>query len=516
MTTPKTRLRLKGLTKAYPTIVANDDVSLSVEPGEIHAVLGENGAGKSTLMKMIYGVTQPTAGQIFWEGQQVSIRSPAMARGLGIGMVFQHFSLFESLTVAENTCLSLSNGQTPAQAAEALLKAAERYSLEVHPDKFIHDLSVGERQRVEILRCLLQDPRLLILDEPTSVLPPQAVEGLFTMLRRLSSEGCSILYISHKLQEIQTLCHRATILRGGRVVAECVPQNETAASLAALMIGRETEAISRPSQSGAGSFIFTTDHLSLTSPDPYGTHLQEITIRLKAGSILGIAGVSGNGQRELLWALSGETRAKRAEAIAVNGQGIGQLGPAARRRLGLCVVPEDRLGTGAVPDMTLEENGLLTGVYTQNMVRHGLIDHEKTLGFAQQCIDGFDVRCSGPKANANALSGGNLQKFIVGRELLQTPRVLVCSQPTWGVDVGAAALLRQSIRNLADQGAGVILISEDLDEIFELSDDIAVLFEGRLSDPLPITEVSPERIGLLMAGLWSKDAETASQSVVAG
>jgi general nucleoside transport system ATP-binding protein len=516
MRSQETRLTLKGLTKAYPTIVANDDIHLSVEAGEIHAVLGENGAGKSTLMKMIYGVTQPTAGEIFWKGQRVSILSPAMARRLGIGMVFQHFSLFESLTVAENASLSLGNGESPAQAAEALRKAADRYNLEVHPEKFIHDLSVGERQRVEILRCLLQDPQLLILDEPTSVLPPQAVEGLFAMLRRLASEGCSILYISHKLQEIQALCHRATILRGGRVVAECVPQNETAASLAALMIGRQTEAVSRPSESKASSLIFTADQLSLPSPDPYGTHLQDITIRLRAGSILGIAGVSGNGQRELLWALAGETPVKQAQAIRIDHHAMGRLGPAARRRLGLCVVPEDRLGTGAVPEMTLEENGLLTGVYTQNMVRHGLIDHDTTSRFAQQCIEGFDVRCSGPKANANALSGGNLQKFIVGRELLQRPRVLVCSQPTWGVDVGAAALLRQAIRDLADQGAGVILISEDLDEIFELSDEVSVLFEGRLSEPLPIGEVSPEGIGLLMAGVWSKGRDMAAGNSARG
>lgn len=510
MTASKARLILKGLTKAYPTIVANDRISLSVDAGEIHAVLGENGAGKSTLMKMIYGVTQPTSGQIVWEGEPIAIRSPAMARSLGIGMVFQHFSLFESLTVAENTSLSLGKGQTPTAAAEALLRAADRYGLEVHPEKFIHDLSVGERQRVEILRCLLQNPRLLILDEPTSVLPPQAVEGLFAMLRRLATEGCSILYISHKLQEIQALCHRATILRGGRIVAECIPQNETAASLAALMIGRETEAISRQENTAARNQIFATHQLNLTSPDPYGTHLRDIAIDLKAGEILGVAGVSGNGQRELLWALSGETRCERPDAIRINGSAIGRLSPAARRRLGIAVVPEDRLGTGAVPDMTLEENGLLTAVYTQGLVRHGLIDHEKTTEFAQRCITGFDVRCSGPKASANSLSGGNLQKFIVGRELLQAPLVLVCSQPTWGVDVGAAALLRQSIRNLAQKGAGVILISEDLDEIFELSDQIAVLFEGRLSSPLPLTQVSPEKIGLLMAGLWSQDAEAAS------
>ena len=504
MKPPVPRLQLQGLTKAYPTLVANDQISLTVEAGEIHAILGENGAGKSTLMKMIYGVTQPTAGQIFWEGTPVSIGSPAIARSLGIGMVFQHFSLFESLTVAENTSLSLGPGHTPSSAANALLQAAARYGLEVQPEKFIHDLSVGERQRVEILRCLLQDPKLLILDEPTSVLPPQAIEGLFAMLRRLASEGCSILYISHKLQEIQVLCDRATILRAGKVVAECRPQEETAASLAALMIGRDTEPLPKRPPAVSTGTVFAAEGLRLISPDPYGTHLDNISFTVPQGKILGIAGVSGNGQRELLWALSGETRCPRPEMLQLNHEPIGHQGPAARRQRGVCVIPEDRLGTGAIPAMTLEENGLLTAVYTQPMVRHGLVDQKATNAFAQECIAQFDVRCSGAQALAGSLSGGNLQKFIVGRELLQTPQLLVCSQPTWGVDVGAAALLRRAIQSLAQQGSAVILISEDLDEILELSDEVAVLFEGKVSAPMPASEASPERVGLLMAGVWQE------------
>jgi simple sugar transport system ATP-binding protein len=421
-------------------------------------------------------------------------------------MVFQHFSLFESLTVAENTSLSLGAGHTPRHAAEALLQAAARYGLEVAPEKYIHDLSVGERQRVEILRCLLQDPKLLILDEPTSVLPPQAIEGLFAMLRRLASEGCSILYISHKLQEIQVLCDRATILRAGKVVAECRPQDETAASLAALMIGRNTEPLPRRAPAVSTKTVFAAEGLTLMSPDPYGTHLDNISFAVPQGKILGIAGVSGNGQRELLWALSGETRCPRPEMLQLCQEPIGHSGPAARRRLGMSVVPEDRLGTGAIPSMSLEENGLLTGVYTQPMVRHGLVDQKATHAFAKACITQFDVRCSGAEALAGALSGGNLQKFIVGRELLQTPQVFVCSQPTWGVDVGAAALLRRAIQSLAQQGSAVVLISEDLDEILEVSDEVAVLFEGRLSPPMPASEASPERVGLLMAGVWQAQA----------
>ena len=514
-------LELKKLSKVYSGFKANDEISLCVAAGEIHAVLGENGAGKSTLMKMVYGVVQPTAGQILWRGNPVKVASPMAARRLGIGMVFQHFSLFESLTVAENTQLFLDDGQSLTSVRGALQDLSSRYGLEVQPDRHVHDLSVGERQRVEILRCLLQSPKLLILDEPTSVLTPQEVERLFVMLERLSSEGCAILYISHKLQEIQRLCHRATVLQAGRVTGSCSPSQETQAALVAMMIGAaggSTPSAGMPSTSSTQELKtkageahrlpgltpgLTVKDLSVTTSDPFGVSLKNLSFSVEPGEIVGIAGVSGNGQRELLKALSGEVRLDNPDAILINGLPSGCLSVSRRRRHGLCVIPEDRLGTGAVPDFSLSDNALLTGLYTKSLLsRLGLIRHHAVDAFAREIISGFNVKTRSEQSPARSLSGGNLQKFIVGRELLQQPSVLVCEQPTWGVDVNAASQLRQALRGLRLQGCAVLLISEDLDELFELSDRIMVAFQGRLSPAQPTSASTPESLGLLMSGVW--------------
>ena len=514
-------LALHQLTKVYPGLTANDQVDLSVLPGEIHAVLGENGAGKSTLMKMVYGVVQPSAGQITWRGRRVRIASPMEARRLGIGMVFQHFSLFESLTVAENTQLFLNDGRSLNEIHQSLTELSASYGIDVSPSRHVHDLSVGERQRVEILRCLLQAPKLLILDEPTSVLTPQEVDRLFTMLRRLSAEGCAILYISHKLQEIRSLCHRATVLQQGRVTGRCDPSQETESSLAEMMIGKanamaivtrqpreSAPADSVPRSSPSQGDGLVVRNLSTESSDPYGVSLRDISFQVRPGEILGLAGVSGNGQRELVQALSGELRLPMtmASAIQIQGQPAGQWPVARRRRAGLCVIPEDRLGTGAVPDFSLEENALLTGLYTQPFVSSfGLLRYSEVQSFAQRIISRFRVKCQSTQSPARSLSGGNLQKFIVGREVLQQPCVLVCAQPTWGVDVGAAAELRQALKNLRDSGCAILLISEDIDEIFALADRVVVAFEGRLSSPQPIEQTSTTDLGLLMAGVWQGD-----------
>ena len=307
------RLRLSGISKSYPGVVANDAIDLVVLPGEIHAVLGENGAGKSTLMKIVYGVTKPDAGTIAWEGEEVVIASPADARRKGIGMVFQHFSLFETLTVAENIALALDERMKPAVLAARITEVSNRYGLPIDPNRLVHSMSVGERQRVEIVRCLLQEPRLLIMDEPTSVLTPQAVLILFETLRRLSAEGCSILYISHKLDEIRALCHSATVLRGGRVGGTAVPAEESNESLARLMIGGDLpECHLTPNPTG--EVRIAVRHLSLATSEPFGTTLKDIDVSVRSGEILGIAGVSGNGQKELLAALSGEKTVSDAQA----------------------------------------------------------------------------------------------------------------------------------------------------------------------------------------------------------
>ena len=497
------RLELRGVTKIYPTVVANDDVNLKVVPGEIHAVLGENGAGKSTLMKIIYGVTKPDRGEMYWEGKHVEVSKPAEARRLGIGMVFQHFSLFETLTVAQNIALGVDEPFDLEQLSGRISEVSHRYGLPLDPKRLVHSLSVGERQRVEIVRCLLQEPKLLIMDEPTSVLTPQAVRTLFETLRRLADEGCSILYISHKLEEIRELCHSATVMRGGKVTAQADPRQETATSLARMMIGRELPVYEHSAAKGDGTSRLVINGLNRRSDDPFGTDLKDLHLKVKGGEILGIAGISGNGQQELLLALSGEKPLDRSDAAAIkiDGHNVGHLNAAARRDLGLTFVPEERLGRGAVPPMSLSENSLLTG-HRNGMVRFGLINNNKVREFAEKCVQNFDVRCGGIQAAAKSLSGGNLQKFIVGREILQKPNVLIAAQPTWGVDVGAAAVIRQELIDLRNEGLAVLVISEELEELFEICDRIVVIAEGRLSPVKPTAETDMEEIGMWMSGLF--------------
>jgi ABC-type uncharacterized transport system ATPase subunit len=496
------RLRLAGITKVYPSVVANDAVDLTVMAGEIHAVLGENGAGKSTLMKMIYGVTRPDAGEIVWEGRPVQIHSPSAARKLGIGMVFQHFALFETLTVAENIALALDENVTPAQLAPRIRAVAEQYGLPLDPQRLVHSMSVGERQRVEIVRCLLQSPRLLIMDEPTSVLTPDAVQKLFESLRRLAADGVSILYISHKLDEIQSLCDKATVLRAGRVSGIANPREETARSLAELMIGRELPTCQLAPRA-PGEVLLAIERLSVASGDPFGTDLKDIELALRAGEIVGIAGISGNGQQELLKAISGELPTASAGAVRLLGQDAGRLDAASRRKLGFSFVPEERLGRGAVPDLSLADNALLTGYVAgagTGMVRRALVRRGAVRAFADKVIERFKVKCGGAQSAASSLSGGNLQKFIVGREIALAPKVMVVAQPTWGVDVGAAMLIRQAIIDLRDQGVAVLVVSEEVEELFMMCDRIAVLAGGRLSRAVPAASTTINQVGVWMSG----------------
>jgi simple sugar transport system ATP-binding protein len=494
---PVPRLELSDVTKAYGPLVAVDGVSLAVAPGEVHAVLGENGAGKSTLMKILYGVVQADAGRVLWDGEPVAITTPTAARRLGIGMVFQHFSLFPSLTVLENLVVSLPAGRSAAAIATAAEALAGQHGLAVDLRRTVDTLSVGERQRVEIVRCLLQDPRLIILDEPTSVLTPQAVEELFALLRALAGSGCSILYVSHKLHEVRALCDSATILRRGRVVDRVDPRGETDASLAERMLGSVVPPPSRRVGAATPRDRLAVRGLDRPAETAHGVALRDVDLTVRAGEILGIAGIAGNGQAELLEAISGEWRGP-AEAVMIEGAPAGALGPVERRRLGLVAIPEERLGHGAVPSMTLADNALLTTAH-RGLVRHGLIDRRAAAAEATRCIRDFDVRSGTPRTTAQALSGGNLQKFIVGRELSQAPGVVVAHQPTWGIDVGAAAAIYTALAAMRDAGAAILLVSEDLDELFAVCDRIAVLSAGRLSPPVPIGEATVEAIGRLMA-----------------
>jgi len=505
------RLQLRGVTKRYPGVVANNRVSLTVLPGEIHAVLGENGAGKSTLMKIIYGSVKPDEGEVLFNNREVHIRNPQEARALGISMVFQHFSLFEVLTVAENVWLGLSKTISLIEVTRQIQQTATAYGLDVDPARPVHTLSVGEMQRVEIIRALLTKPQLLILDEPTSVLTPQAVDKLFVVLRKLAAEGCSILYISHKLHEIRSLCTACTVLRGGQVTGVCNPQEESNASLSRLMIGAEPPVLNpRPYQ--PGEVVLKVDGLVLPKSDPFGTDLQGVSLQLRAGEVVGLAGVSGNGQAELLKALSGEDDRAPSGTIVlqVNVPGaatlvdMGGLNPQKRRRLGLHFVPEERLGRGAVPSLGLAHNLLLTRSEAVS-AGMGWLNLGALQEQARGIIQRYNVKAAGPHAAAKSLSGGNLQKFLVGREIEAKPRVLIISQPTWGVDVGAAAQIRAQILALRDAGCAVLVVSEELEELFEMSDRLHVMAKGALSPSLLRAQATVERIGEWMSGLWGAE-----------
>ena len=496
MSTPL--LSIQGLTKAYPGVVANSDVTFDIGEGEVHALLGEKGAGKSTLVKAIYGLVRPDAGQMVWRGEPYAPGAPAQARATGVAMVFQHFSLFDAMDVAENVALGMDNPPPIRELAARITEVSQNYGLPLDPARMVGDLSAGERQRVEIIRCLLQNPQLLIMDEPTSVLTPQEVEILFRTLRQLKSEGKSILYISHKLEEIRSLCENATVLRLGKVVGRADPRQESARSLAEMMVG---QTLHQPSREAAkpGKVLLQITDLNLAPQSAFGTALKSISMTVRAGEVLGIGGVAGNGQDELLAALSGETRADPS-AIQMSGEPVGQYGPTARRAMGLLCAPEERLGHAAAPDMSLTENALLTGAWREKLVNRGFVNWGKARGFAERVIERFDVRTPGPHVAARALSGGNLQKFVIGREIMQRPSVLVVNQPTWGVDASAAAAIRQALLDLAQAGAAVIVISQDLDEILEVADNFAALNAGKLSTPRPVQGLTMDQIGLMLGG----------------
>jgi ABC-type uncharacterized transport system ATPase subunit len=486
-------------------------------PGEIHAVLGENGAGKSTLMKIIYGAVRPDEGTLAWNGAPVAIHNPRQARALGIAMVFQHFALFETLTVAENVWLGIDRigtlKMTRAEVAREVETVSGLYGLELEAGRMVASLSVGERQRVEILRALLTNPQLLILDEPTAVLTPQMAERLFVTLRQLASEGCSIVYISHKLDEVRALCTRCTVLRAGRAVGSVDPRLETNRSLSELMLGSAPPA---PPVRAAriGEMVFEVRGLSLPSIDELGVALANIDLGLRSGEILGVAGVSGNGQGELLAALSGEDRRSPAGSIRLFGRDVSHAAPRARRALGLHFIPEERIGRGSVSGLGLAENALLTR--REPVGQGGWLHRGRARRLAANLIARFSVSARGPDALAGSLSGGNLQKFIVGREVDAAPKVLVVGQPTWGLDVGAAALIRREIAALCDAGGAALIVSEDLEELFELCSDLVVIARGRLSPRIAVRDANPALIGQWMSGLFAEKGAPGTLPVVTG
>ena len=498
-------LEARGITKIFGELRANDAVDLNIKAGEIHALLGENGAGKSTLVKILFGSLQPNEGQIIWRGAATAIRSPSEARALGIGMVFQHFSLFEALSVAENIALSSGTELSLKDIEKQARELSQQYGLPLDPRAIVGDLSVGQRQRVEIIRCLMQNPALIILDEPTSVLTPQEADTLFKTLHRLASEGRSILYISHRLEEVKQLCSTATIMRHGKVVDACDPRKETAGSLASKMVGAKIADVVHREGPPKEEIVLDINNLSMPAVTPFSVTLQSISLQVHAGEIVGIAGIAGNGQNEFFEAVSGEAKQKLKQTITINGKAAGWMDISERRKLESAFIPEERLGHGAVPGMTLSDNMLLARHASDPgaFVKFGklkVLANNALRRVTRKVCEAIDVRKLSENPAAGALSGGNLQKFIVGRELDRQPKLLVVNQPTWGVDAGAAAFIRQSLIDLAASGSAVLMVSQDLDEIYEVASSIAVMSDGKLSQPVAASKITRQQVGLLMAG----------------
>ena len=443
------------------------------------------------------------------EGCPVSLRGPEDAAGLGIGMVFQHFSLFDNLTVAENIAVALPKGEDLRGLDARIDAVGRRYGLALQPGRPVWTLSAGERQRIEIVRALLREPKLLILDEPTSVLTPQEADTLFVTLERLAAGGCGLLYITHRLEEVKRLCQRATVMRTGKVVAACDPRVESVSRLASLMVGSEVVEVRSAPQHALGPVRFELRNLSLEPTEVHGIALGEVSLAVQGGEIVGIAGVAGNGQSELFAAMSGEDLAERPGEVLIDGAPVGRDGIDARRRRNAAFVPEERNGHAAAPRFTLSENVVLSRHATGGVASNGLVDSVAARAVAAAISRAFDVRKGKPDPLAGTLSGGNLQKFVVGREILREPGVLIVNQPTWGVDAGAAATIRQALIDLAARGAAVIVISQDLDEVFAISDRIAVIHDGKLSTAHPAREMTREQIGILMAGSGGDHAHAA-------
>ena len=493
-------LRGQNLTKVFGEFKANDNVNFSIAKGEIHALLGENGAGKSTFVKIIYGLLKPDSGQIYWKNKVIDINGPKHARDLGIGMVFQHFSLFDSLTVLENISLAISDSEVTADLEKRIEKLSSEYGLKIDPHSRVFNLSVGEQQRVEIIRCLLQDPELLIMDEPTSVLTPQEIAKLFEVLEKLSNNGCSILFITHKLEEVRKLTTKASILRRGVNVATVNTKDHTAKSFSQMMVGHEIDDNNPKNRKINKENNLRINSLSRPSESQFSVSLKNIDIEISGGEILGIAGIAGNGQYELMEALTGEYLVNDKDTIMFNNKDLSFMKPNERRKHGLSFIPEERIGHATISSFRLSDNFYLTDYINKDSSKLGIVNNQFNKTNAENIVKNYDVRIPYENPTASSLSGGNLQKFIVGREISRAPKLLIASQPTWGVDIGAALEIRKQIINIAENGALVILISQDIDEIFMISDVISVIYDGNLSKQFKKNKISIEQVGLLMGG----------------
>jgi len=494
----KTNLKISNVTKIYPGCVANDNVSLEFESGKIYALLGENGAGKSTLVKVLSGVIMPDDGEIFLNKKILKLNSPIDAKKNDIGMVFQHFNLFETLSVFEN--LIIDSDEAGDSLREKIQLIMKKYNFSINLDIPVLNLSAGQKQKVEIIRCLIRNPKVLIMDEPTSVLTEQETSELFLSLKKFSEEGILIIYITHKLKEVMQLCDEVAVMRKGKLVSVSLINDENIESLANKMVGQNLKLIKKKKLSVSSSVqLIKITNLNFTSEDPFETNLENINFSVNRGECLGIAGISGNGQSELFQILSGEIISKR-NSIEFNKDFIGDLNPQERRKYLMAFSPEDRLEQAAIPQMKIFENVALNNFKSSNFFNNGLINESRIKEHAKKIITDFNVNTDNIELKSQFLSGGNLQKLIIGRELITSPDLLICFNPTWGLDVGAINYIHETLIKINDQNKSIILISTDTDELLKLSDKISVIHKGKLSKIMNSDEVTSEKLGILMGG----------------
>ncbi len=492
-----TNLKISNVTKIYPGCVANDNVSLEFNSGKIYALLGENGAGKSTLVKILSGVIIPDEGKIYLNENNLNLNSPLDAKKNDIGMVFQHFNLFETLSVFDN--LIIDSDEQRESLREKIDSIMKKYNFSIDLDIPVLNLSAGQKQKVEIIRCLIRSPKVLIMDEPTSVLTEQETSELFLSLKKFSEEGILIIYITHKLKEVMQLCDEVAVMRRGKLVSVSEIKNENIESLANKMVGQNLRTIKKKKAKTSSDQLIKITNLNFTSEDPFETNLMDINFSVNRGECLGIAGISGNGQSELFQVLSGEIISEK-KSIEFNNNYIGDLNPQERREYLMAFSPEDRLEQAAIPQMKIFENVALNNFKSSNFFNNGLINENKIKEHSKKIISDFNVNTDNIELKSQFLSGGNLQKLIIGRELITSPDLLICFNPTWGLDVGAINYIHETLIKINEQNKSIILISTDTDELLKLSDKISVIHKGKLSKIMNTEEVTSEKLGILMGG----------------